>query len=306
MIRRSPCELYLKYLLVHPDRYNNDQVRKICRLQQLDVVGEDYLDRLRTKLVKPIPFYPLDEYHERSRRFLLKHRILRLFYPDESMKLATELLEQARAKELIESFILSKAEPLWIASALGKQGYDATPSSIEYYKRFYFNIDLVDRTEALALLRLRVVGEPGDPEQSGEFSAMYKSMGGDPRIAAAEAPIPAMAMLMNTLRMGFMPNNADLSKMAAVGRAGAVLQGTNAVMRGGYKDHERARDFALTAKAFHELIESVGSPEEDLQQQLTSLMLQTDTKPPPSIHELTDGHHTTELQPIAESDHAEQ
>jgi hypothetical protein len=41
VIRRSPCERYIKYLLVHPDGYSTEAVRDIVRGQGLDYLSDD-------------------------------------------------------------------------------------------------------------------------------------------------------------------------------------------------------------------------------------------------------------------------
>lgn len=305
MIRRSPCELYLKYLLALPDNLDNEQIRKICRQQQLDYVSDYVVDSLRSSMVRPVPYYPLDERHTRSSRFLLKHRITRFFFRDEHMLLADSLLEHAPSKSIIEELLIGRADTLWISSVLKKKGMDATVTAIDYFRRFYFNVDLVDQTELVAILKLRYILDGGNKEELSEWSAMYRSMSSDPRIAAAECPVTQMALLMSTLRLGYMPKNADLASTAALGRFSAALQGTTCVIRGGFKDHERGRDYALTAKTFNDLIESVGGTQADFSSQLTALMLKTETKTTPNIHELSDGNHTTDLQPVSESENAE-
>ena len=48
MIRHSPAELYVKYLVCHPDGYTTDAIRDIVRGQDLDYPSDDYVDRIGT------------------------------------------------------------------------------------------------------------------------------------------------------------------------------------------------------------------------------------------------------------------
>lgn len=303
MIRRSPSELYLKYLLVHPDKYSNDNIRKICRLDQVDYVSEDYLDRLREDLSIPVPFYPLDPRHPRSTRFLYKHLIYRLFHRDEVMDAAESLLRDPNAKYVIETFLCCGTEPAYISSMLRRHhSIDVDTNVVSCFATFYFNTSFVDPTELEAIIRMRVMGEPGDPEEPGEYSAMFRSIQGDPRLLTASSPVPLIARLKNMLRFGFLPSSAEFSNVLVYGRMAAATESISCIMRAGKYDHERSRDYAATMKTMHEVLESVGSPEEQLQQHLESMILKTDTESPPSIHELTEGHHTTDLQPIDDKD----
>jgi hypothetical protein len=107
------------------------------------------------------------------------------------------------------------------------------------------------------------------------------------------------------IRMGYLPTNADVSKVASATRVLAITQAFNAVLRGGPRDHERGRDFSLVAKITSDILESVGSPEEDLKNQLSSMMLMTDEQAQVvNINELSDGRHTVDLQPTGEKEHA--
>lgn len=302
MIRRSPCENYLKYLVSHPHGYDNRRIRNICVLQQLDFVDEYYLDRLRKKVVPPVPFYPHDDMHERSQRFLMKHRIWKLYYPDPDMEAATALLEQPKAKEHIEMMLLGHATPTWIASALRRTGVKATAESVKLFKYYYWNTDLVDTTELKVLLLVRgaseIQEEGRNPLETSAYQALTIKAGRtDPRLLAVESQLPAMTTMMNMLRMGFMPSNVELSRIASATRIAANVQAFSSSLRGAFGDSERSRDYAQVVKTMTEVLDAVGSPEEDLTHQLTTL-LQTDKSEMPTIKQLG-GSYTVDVQPTA-------
>src|SRR3972149_1720488 len=110
MIRRSPGEFYLKYLVIHPDGYSNDYIMKNLGLKLgLDCLGEWYLNQLRASCIPPTPFYPFDQLHFNSQKFLRREQIHRVFQPDDSMVQASALLDRARLRELVEVMVLSGA-----------------------------------------------------------------------------------------------------------------------------------------------------------------------------------------------------
>jgi len=298
MIRHSPSEYYLKYLVVHPDRFDNGQIREIVRGQQLDFIGEPYLERLRVTCVPPVPFYPSDALHRRSQRFLMKEAIRLLFLPDEHMRAANALLGQPRAKELIETLILSGSEPGWICAVLKKKGFSASPEAAKFYKHFYWNIDLVDSTELKAILALRAAtDESSDRDVKVLSPVLSKAYYTDPRRMAAYMPISPLSGLMNTMRMGILPTNNELAKIASAARVAATIRTLEAAMNG---DPERGRDYAIIASSMNQMMDTIGVPDEDLKEGLTNLVLQTEDAPVPHIHQLSSGQHTVDLQPIGE------
>jgi len=300
MIRHSPAEYYVKYLLVHPKRYTDSNIREILGTRQLDDLGGAYLVRLRRDLRVPAPFYPYDPKHSRSQRFLLKERLLLLYRPDDAMKNANQLLATARAKELLESMIFSGSTAPWAASALQRAGFPATSEAVDHFRFYYCNIGLVDSTEMRALIRLRVShpADSDDPELTAQSAALVKAQYMDARLAAVEMPISPLANLLNMMRMGYMPSNVELSKIASATRTAASIRAYESAIRGGPRDHERSRDYALVAKSMTEMLAAVGSPEEDFQKELSSIMLRRDEAEIPYIHQLSSGRHTVEMQPV--------
>jgi hypothetical protein len=300
VIRRSPAEYYLKYLLVHPDDFSDEQIREIVMGKQLDFIGMSYLDRLRPTCVPPIPFYPEDEYHFPSQRFLIKHKIVEMFQPNEDLFRANELLENPRAKETIESSIMSGAGAAWVSALLRRQGIQCNVETIEHYCHYYWNIELVDFTELSATLRLRsVLVEPtDDPHEQAQPMALHHAMYRDRRKLAAEMPLAPLAMLMQEVRSGYMPSHVELSKILHLARTAATACTLKELMFD--TRPERARDYAITAKMMHEMIEVVGDPESDLHESLRTLALKTQSGPVPQIHQLTEGRHTVDLQPTEE------
>lgn len=306
MVRRSPCELYLKYLIVRHERFTDEQIKDICRLQQLDVLGSFYLQALRKETVPPVPFYPENTRHKPSFRFLLSQGLLSLFQPDVHMQTATKLLGHPRSKEIIESLLISQSPVSWITAALTRDGHEATAASIQQYKFHYFNVDLVDATELRAILRLRMQegSSSTDPEVARVSAAYEKSAWKDQRIAAVNAPITPLASLTNAMRLGFLPDPAGLPRLLATSRMLGVVRMTEAMMANSQDSAVQASYYASVVKVAHDVLESTGDPAEDFHTRLASLTVKTDEAEVPLLETISGGAHTSEMEPIEGERHA--
>jgi len=310
LIRRSPCELYLKYLIVHPDRYPTAVVKDIVVGQDLDYPGEVYLEGLRRRLRIPVPFYPINKLHPRSQRFLKAEKLVGFFFPDEPANEAHRLLTVPRAKETIETMALAGDAPVYIAHRVRQLNTACTADGVKRYCKYYWDLDLVDSTEAGALLRLRLerVLDPFLPgmepteDQRMQYATLKKAKYRDPRRLAAEMPNSPMASLMNQLRMGLMPSQVELSRLLVATRMAAVCRASEVMMSSSPTDAARARDFTLTAKLITELITDIGSPDTELQKDLQQLVLETEQGQVPHIKELTEGNTEPEIVDMVEAE----
>lgn len=297
MIRRSPCEAYLKYLIVHPDGYSDEAIRRLIIMQQLDWIGKSYLVRLRDVCIPPTPFFPDDRLHTRSSRFLRKERLETIFHPDDAMAAAVRILDSTRAKELVENMLIGYCHPGWICTALRRQfAMDVPEEAVVRFKHYYFNIDLVDSTELKALMTLRMDSESTtDVDEQKVSHALTSMMKSDSRRLTAMASTPITANIMNTLRMGLLPTSLDIARLADATRAAALSGCLDMSIRG---LPTQGRDFALTAKMMTEILESIGDPANDLQEGLSRLALETEDQDIPSIKQLSAGSYTMNVQPM--------
>lgn len=296
MIRASPCDYYLRYLVTHPDNYVDDQIRNLVKLQHLDFMGMAHMSRIRKSCVPPTPFYPEDLSHAPSQRFLTRERIFSLYHPDKDAKIAIALLDHPRGKDLTEQMLFSGSEPLWVSSILKRVQFDATPRSIELYRHFYFNTDLVDGTELRAIMGMRahVDVQSGDPDELNYRDAYKAASKSDLANLTTNSPLSPYSRIMSMLRVGLMPTGVQISRIATAGRAAAVVRSLENSLLG---RSEQARDFALTGKILNELLESVGDVSGDLQKSMMAMVLNTDASEVPSIEQLTQGNHTMDLLP---------
>ena len=303
MIRHSPCELYIKFLLSHPDTYSNEAVIDLLHLKQLDFISPSYLDRLRGDMRIPSPFIPNDLLHWPSVNFLLRHRLTYLYQPDVFTKEAFGILDDAQGKAALESLLISDDSFQVAAYRMRSLGIPCSETrTIERYHYFFFNTDLVDDTELRALLKLRYesVSPHEDEYDSRVRSAMSSVSWRDQRKVVANQPIRQLGSLLNQLRMGMTASQFDLSRLVSSARYAAVIQAHAAMIIGGKEDGARARDYTMAAGNLTELLEKIGVPEAGLQKDMQLLQLTTEQHELPHIAELTDGKYTVDLQPTSE------
>jgi hypothetical protein len=298
MIRASPCDFYLRYLVTHPDNYGDNQIRNLVKLQHLDFLGMEHLGRLRAECAPPAPFYPEDQRHYLSQRFLTKERIYSLYHPDEDALCAITLLDHPRGKEITESMLVTGAEPLWICATLKRVQFSATTRAIELYKHFYFNTDLVDSTELRAILMLRshISVDTRDEDAKGYSEAYRTAAKADIASLTAASPLSPFARILNMMKLGIMPTGVQIARIATIARMASIVRAAEASLLG---HPEKARDFSLAGKILTELMESVGDVSGDLQRSLQGMVLDTDASEVPSMDQLTAGEHTVDLLPEA-------
>jgi hypothetical protein len=296
MIRSSPADYYLKYLCTHPEGYKNDQIRRLVKLQGLDFLGMEHLQNLRSECTPPTPFYPEDKLHHSSMRFLTKERIYGLYHPDGDTLIAIKLLDNPKAKEVVESMLAAGAEPVLIVHSLKRLQFQATSRAVELYQHFYFNTKLLDSTElrAVLLMRSQIDVDPMDTDASRYRTAYEKVSKSNVHMLAQSSPLSPFSRILNMMQVGIMPTGVQIAKLATIARMAAVVRTAENSLLG---RAERARDFALTGKIMNELIESVGDASGDLQKSMMGVALDTEASAVPSLEQLTQGNYTVELLP---------
>lgn len=304
MIRASLCDFYLKFLVTHPDEYTDEGIRMLVKLQKLDFVSMQHLQRIRRETVPPVPFYPDDPNHAPSVRFLTKERIYSLYHykNDDDATIAIKLLDHPRGKEVTESMLASGMEPIWIVSMLRRVNFQATTRSIELYKHYYFNTDIIDSTELRATLMMRVAldtEDPGDRDAMVYKNAYEKAAKADIASLTGTSSLSPFARILSMMKLGIMPTSVQVSRIATIARLAATVRSAESSLLG---HSERARDFALTAKLMNELMDSVGDVSSDLQRSLMGMTLDTESTPVPTIDSLTKGNHTVDLLPVAQEE----
>jgi hypothetical protein len=301
VIRRSPCEQYIKYLLLHPDAYGDQAVEDILRAQHLDFVSQRYISRLRSRLQPPKQFKPYNRLHAESARFLTRERVYYLFHPDEAMEQANAILHSPRGKECIETHLIAQDTPAFVLHGLHRLGLRASLKAVERYRFHYWNLMLVDDTELRALLHLRAeYVSPMEDDQDPQLRmAMKKASFRDPRRMMSAMVSSPMAALLNMVRQGLVPSELELTRLANSVRVTALVRAAEAALLGAPSSAAEARDYSTVVQNMTSVVAELGSPDEDLQKDLQKLALALEESEVPTIKQLG-GEHTVDLQPLKE------
>jgi len=297
---RSPAEFYLKYLVVHPDRYDNIAIKNRLLDEGLDFISEVYVEGLRKKLKPPKAFNPTNPRHFPSYRFIINERINRIFQPDAAMRGAREILETPRAKEFVESMLLVHVPLSAIASFVTRhRGVHCTVAALELYKHYFWNIELLDSTQMRVLLRMRVDNAvDGIEEFKGKSAILKNAYYKDPRTVAANLPYTPTAALLAQTRLGIRPSRAEIALRMLEARDIAALRAIEAAHTDGPNDDQKFMNYVNGVRILEELLQMVAKPEDQLRKQLSAITLRTELAPVPSIHALSGGQHTVDLAPV--------
>ena len=301
MIRRSPAEFYIKYLMLQPTRLPDETVVEMLREQQLDYPGKMYLKKLRASLRPPTPFYPYTAEHVDSYKFLQKHKVHMLFFPDEHVHQAWYLLRTPRAKEVVEAMLIAEEDPVRIFVRLDYFGIQGiSEQSLVYYRHFFMNLSLIDQMEMRALLMVRIedLGISEDPEDRVRYKAMKQAQYLDPRFLAANSSNKGLASLRLQIRHGLLPNRIEYGRIAEATRTAALGASYECSVRGGPRDAQSARDYSVVATNMDALIRERGGGEDTIRKSLVALG--RDTTIVPSVQQLTGGNYTDCVDPVEE------
>jgi hypothetical protein len=302
MIRRSPAENYFRYLVAHPNCYDNKYIEDISAELKLDYLGDWYIQGLRDRCVPPTPFRPEDDTHRQSFRFLIREGLYRAFNPDRAYKEALRLLAKPRWRELAESMVLSGAPNDVISHALHVRMHAKIgEEGIKTYRHFFWNIELLESMEMRALLELRHSGfllPSNAPESVGkQHVALRAFRHTDPRVVAARLPASPLSGLIAQMELGVMPRKVDMGEVVVRTMEAALLRTNGAVMTGGPLNVQMAQGYAVVADIMGRLKQSVVNPEDALREDLKRISVATTPHKVPMVHQLTGGNHTTNVMP---------
>lgn len=303
MIRRSPSEYYLKYLLVHPDDYGNSYIRDVAIEHGLDFLGDWYLDRLRVMLDPPFPFFPENRSHVPSRRFIRDEKIEQVFLDKDDMPTALKILERPRLREVVEVMMLSQAPMKAIVYGLKvRHKFECTELALKLYRHYFWNLDLVDTTETRAIVHRRFENVVNDQrsEIRGQYGVLHRLRSADPRVAASRLPSSPLTALMAQVQMGVAPGKISLAEVLESGRLMASLRALEAAATGGPVGAAMVLQYATGAKMLAELLDAAVKPEDQLRDELQAFRLKSSQEQVPLLTNLTKGHHTVDLQPEPE------
>ncbi len=299
MIKHSPAENYLKYLFAHPGCYDDLYIKDVARALGLDFLGDWYLQWLRQRVRPPTPFYP-EENHKASNVFMLREQLTYAFLPDAAMNQAIRILQRPRARETLETMVLSGAGDDSIATALVRRHkLQCSELTVARYRHYFWNVELLDRTQMRAFLDFRNIDVLESPSKDvkNQYASLNRMRHSDPRAIAARLPQSPVASLVAQMSAGVVPKRMDLNAVLDTAMTQAVIRVAQYTGDGGPNDAMMALQYANVAEAVKRLKESMGDPEEALREDLNRISVATTPHKVPTIHQLSDGKHTTNLQP---------
>jgi hypothetical protein len=304
MVRRSPAEQYIKYLIVHPDGYTNDHIQWILFEDKLDFIGNWYVNKLRERTLAPLPFYPKDLAHRPSQKFLHTECLFDFFHPDPIAKRAYDITRMARVKEIVESFLIGHMPYAGISEMCADAcNFPCSPYVIQKYKHMFWNVDLLDSTEVreLFVLRKKTIANHPDPEIR-EMVLSEANFQKDARKIAADMPFTPMASAVVMMQFGAVPANLDHMKMAEQCSEMSWNRLYRAVVADGKGDAFRGRNYAGIIRDLHEVSRDLVKPEEQLHSKLAMIAIKTDRLDMKTLAEKTGGDHTVDMMPEREKD----
>lgn len=299
MIKHSPAENYLKYLLAHPGCYDDLYIRDVARELGLDILGDWYMQWLRQRVKPPSPFYP-EANHRPSVLFMQREQLTSAFVPDDAMNQAMRILSRPRPRETLETMVLSGADNESITLAMTRRHkLRATELTIARYRHYFWNVEMLDSTQMRALLDMRNTEllESPSKDVKNQFASLNRMRHSDPRSIAARLPQSPVTSLIAQMSAGVMPKRMDINAVLDVALVQTIARVAQYSSVGSPIDATMQQMYATTVETIQRIKETIGNPEEKLRDDLNRISVATTPHKVPTIHQLSDGKHTTALQP---------
>lgn len=292
MIVRSPAEFYIKYLVSHPAGYNTEAIQRKLRKQRLGDIGKDYIDDLRFEMELPTPFKPKVKSHVESMNFLVEEGIFGLWYPNEHVDMALEILKHPQVQEIVEAYVLGGASNESIPAVLDRKfNMPFTREAMACYRHYFWNTALCSRAELRELIYSQALAGSSDLSRSvSARNATKKAFYKNARVLASELPTAPIAVAQVQILLGFMPNEMNSFKLARANYDMTLRRIAEELLQGGPRAPAATRDYAITLEKLAAQLEVQTSPQDDLRAQMQTIQLETEPITTPTIHQLTSGN----------------
>jgi hypothetical protein len=217
---------------------------------------------------------------------------------------ALALLQQPRARELIEAGQILSVPPSAIARAILKYlKFGVTLEALALYTDIFFEVGAVARSQLRTLVHERVrlaVTRFADPQDE---AVLQRAILSDPRSVALSLCSSASAWASVLMAAGHAPPRYELVNVIEQMETLATLRTNEALLRGEPGDERRAESFVGVLTKVHELKEKVVTPEAQLAKSLATFQLRTSNERMKTIAELCGDRHTVDVgPPLAEPD----
>jgi hypothetical protein len=301
VIRRSPAEKYLLYLLSVPDvaRTVEDLRDHFLELQLL-WLGSAYVDRLKGRMELPQPFYPYERQHRESVRWLLSTGLFDFYHPTDAVEEAKTILSNPRAKEFAEALFITRVPLINIRDGLAKRlNVRISIGGLEKYQYYFFNTDLVDSTEMRALLLYQhdIAKKHPDVEVAAQGKLLERAGYGDGRRLATNMPHSPYTSMIAQMRMGVYPYKLDFAAMLEAIQNAAAIKALEIVQSstGGMQAALDATSYLNMAVKAAEAAKEIVDPTQALKDQFNAVRLRTAKKDLVVIQQLSNGNHTADI-----------
>jgi len=144
-----PSHYFAKYLmsLGTRDSYDNNWVRATMTAHGCFPLTEEEAQEIREEISADMPrdYRPRDKRHKASTAFMRKHKVYSYHHPNEAHdRMVSQILTVPFTRELVERLLLGRLDPQFIATKLNSR-YNLllTKRSVDLYRHFFFNVDLL-------------------------------------------------------------------------------------------------------------------------------------------------------------------
>lgn len=149
---KHPSEFFIKYLLTLTRKEAQDDVWIQDSVKRLGFPEPkpEYVALLRDELYADLPahYVPDDRFNRPSVKYLRANQIYSLHNPDKTVRDATALLVDFKARKLIEQMLLGRMKPKDIAlKANSRLSTFLTSAIIKTYGHYYWNVSLLKSDE---------------------------------------------------------------------------------------------------------------------------------------------------------------
>lgn len=306
MVRRSPSERYMRYLLMCPEGYSNQQIKELMVQLDLLYVSGSYIAKLRDQCTPKFELKLKDvARHRATREHLLKLEILDMFLLDDRSKKNLEqthhILEHPRQKEMVEALLNNNASHKHIALFLRMSGgvfSDFKEEAVARYEKLFWDRTLVDSREMMELCEMRHLQVPTGltTEEKEQFIKIgNRNKYRDPRYISASLPQNKVTALVTQIRMGFPVKVEDLKEIYAAIHQTALAAALETAARNMPMMGAEMQSLLNAAKLAKEMSETVEEAEESMQKKLNAIAIKHSEGPVKTMMELTGGNHSTDL-----------
>lgn len=176
---KHPSEFFIKYLLTLTRKEAQDDVWVQDSVKRLGFPEPkvEYIAELREELYKELPnhYVPDDRFNRPSVKYLRANQIHSLHNPDKTVRDATALLVDFKARKLIEQLLLGRMEPKDVALKTNSRlGTFLTATIIKTYGHYYWNVGLLKSGEWVEFFKAY---------EENEFSNSMSILRGGPAMA---------------------------------------------------------------------------------------------------------------------------